>query len=169
MGERRWRERGGGLRLGGRDSSGLRSGCRRGRFSWVNRRGQLFLSLCDLCCGLSLGGGGRGGLDNAFLEEPQHGFEVDPRQLPQVRLNYIIQWATLVKLRACILCIHLNIHVRTCSWGQFDVWGELASHKISLTHNPSSQGWASKCHIIMFVCLGYCWVGYFTFLPFCYI
>ena len=43
------------------------------------------------------------------------------------------------------------------------MWGELASHKISLTHNPSSQGWASKCHIIMFVCLGYGWVGYFTF------
>ena len=57
----------------------------------MNRRGRLFLSLCDLCCGLRLGGGGRGGLDNAFLEEPQHGLEVDPRQLPQVRLNYNIQ------------------------------------------------------------------------------
>ena len=26
-----------------------------------------------------------------------------------------------------------------------DVWGELASHKRSLTHRPSSQGWASRC------------------------
>ena len=25
------------------------------------------------------------------------------------------------------------------------VWGELASHKRSLTHRPSSQGWASRC------------------------
>ena len=28
------------------------------------------------------------------------------------------------------------------SWGLLDVWGELASHKKSLTHQPSSQGWA---------------------------
>ena len=43
----------------------------------------------------------------------------------------------------------------------------LASHKRSLTHHPSSQGWASRCPLLyFFVCLGYGWVGYFTFLFF---
>ena len=32
-------------------------------------------------------------------------------------------------------CMHVHIHVH--------VWGELASHKRSSTHCPSSQGWAS--------------------------
>ena len=44
------------------------------------------------------------------------------------------------------------------------MWGELASHKRSLTHRPSSQGWASSYY--MFVCLGYGWVGCFTFFSF---
>ena len=29
--------------------------------------------------------------------------------------------------------------------GHLDVWGELAGGKDSLTHHPSSQGWASEC------------------------
>ena len=55
------------------------------------------------------------------------------------------------------------------SWGHLDVWGESASDKRSLTHHPSSQGWASRCpspHAYTFVCLGYSLVGYFTFLFF---
>ena len=35
------------------------------------------------------------------------------------------------------VCVFVCMHV--------DVWGELASHKRSLTHRPSSQGWASRC------------------------
>ena len=49
--------------------------------------------------------------------------------------------------------------------GHLDVWGELASHKRSLTHRPSSQGWASRCpvlsiHACMYVytCM-LCWGG----------
>ena len=36
-----------------------------------------------------------------------------------------------------------------------DVWGEMASHKRS--HYPSSQGWASRSHLL-YICLGYGWV-----------
>ena len=42
-----------------------------------------------------------------------------------------------------------------------DVWGELASHKRS--HYPSSQGWAFRSPLL-YVCLGYGWVGYLSFL-----
>ena len=34
-------------------------------------------------------------------------------------------------------------------------------------NNPPTQCWASRCpllHVYTFVCLGYVWVGYFTFL-----
>ena len=43
--------------------------------------------------------------------------------------------------------------------GHLDVLGELASHKRSLTHCQSSQGWASRCSVIdgfllcLFACL----------------
>ena len=36
------------------------------------------------------------------------------------------------------------------------VWGELASHKRSSTHCPSSQGWASKC-LVLSVFVGMVW------------
>ena len=53
------------------------------------------------------------------------------------------------------------------SWGHLDVWGELASHKRSLTHRPSSQGWASRCPLLYtFLCLGHGlgWLPFFSFL-----
>ena len=37
------------------------------------------------------------------------------------------------------------------------VWGELASHKRSSTHRPSSQGWASRC-LVLIVLVGMVWV-----------
>ena len=37
-------------------------------------------------------------------------------------------------------CI-LHVHVK------YTVWGELDNHKRSLTHRPSSQGWAFECPI----------------------
>ena len=56
------------------------------------------------------------------------------------------------------------MHVDVC---ELDVWGELASHKRSLTHRPSSQaGHPGVPSYYMFVCLGYGWVGCFTFLFF---
>ena len=49
------------------------------------------------------------------------------------------------------LFVHVRIYV---SSGHLGVWGELASHKRSLTHHPSSQGWASGClELYMFVWL----------------
>ena len=71
--------------------------------------------------------------------------------------NYVKKECFL-SLEAVCVCV---------SWGHLDVWGELASHKRSLTHCPSSQGWASRCpYKYMFVCQGYGWVGYFTSLFF---
>ena len=53
------------------------------------------------------------------------------------------------------------------SWGHLDVWGELASHKRSLTHRPSPQGWASRCPLLYtFLCLGHGWVGYLSFISY---
>ena len=41
----------------------------------------------------------------------------------------------------------------------------MASHKICLTHHPSSQAFVSRFPLLyVFVFLGYGWVGYFTFL-----
>ena len=37
------------------------------------------------------------------------------------------------------------------------VWGELASHKRSSTHHPSSQGWASRCLVLC------CWLVFWLF------
>ena len=66
------------------------------------------------------------------------------------------------------VCLYMYVYV---SWGLLDVWGELASRKRSLTHRPSSQGWASRCPLLhvytcMFVCLGNGWVGYLSFLSY---
>ena len=41
-----------------------------------------------------------------------------------------------------------------CWLGHLDVWGELAGHQRSLTHRPSSQGWAFRC--LVFACLFVC-------------
>ena len=38
-----------------------------------------------------------------------------------------------------MFCVHGYVSV-----GHLDVWGELTSRKRSLTHCPSSQGWASR-------------------------
>ena len=49
----------------------------------------------------------------------------------------------------------LYVHVYTCTCNYVHVHGY--SHKRSLTHHPSSQGWASRCpllHVYMFICLG---------------
>ena len=44
------------------------------------------------------------------------------------------------------------------------MWGELASHKKSLTHCPSSQGWASRCPLLyMFVWVMVGWVLSYCF------
>ena len=45
------------------------------------------------------------------------------------------------------------------------MWGELASHKRSLTP-VLKAGHPGVPSYYMFVCLGYGWVGYFTFLFF---
>ena len=49
--------------------------------------------------------------------------------------------------------------------GCLSVWGELVNHKRSLTHRPSSQGWAPKCpiHLCLF---GYSIVRWFRFPSF---
>ena len=47
--------------------------------------------------------------------------------------------AAYVCLCACTVCV---------SWEHLDVWGELASHKRSLTHHLISQGWASRCPLL---------------------
>ena len=58
-----------------------------------------------------------------------------------------------------------NIHIYM--YNPRHVWGELASHKRSLTHCPSSQGWASRCPLLYtFLCLGHGWVGYLSFLSY---
>ena len=54
----------------------------------------------------------------------------------------------------CILCC-----VCPWVWGHLGVWGELASHKDSLTHCPSSLGWAPECP------LGSVLYVYFVLLP----
>ena len=46
------------------------------------------------------------------------------------------------------------------------VWGELASHQRSLTHRPSSQGWASRCLSLSgfyFGLMGCIWVAGLSF------
>ena len=56
------------------------------------------------------------------------------------------------------------------------MWGELASHKRSLTHRPSSQGWAFRCPVIvcLFICLicryvtGCGWGVSFSLILVCY-
>ena len=72
--------------------------------------------------------------------------------------------------------VHVYLSTCTCvCWlGHLDVWEVLAGHKRSLTHRPSSQGWAFRCPVIdcLFVCL-ICrcvalfrmWVGV-SFFPF---
>ena len=47
------------------------------------------------------------------------------------------------------------------------VWGEFVNHKRSLTHRPSSQGWAPECPIHYVDCLFvFCGCGGFlSFLP----
>ena len=57
-----------------------------------------------------------------------------------------------------------------CEWvWTLGVLGELASHKRSLTHRPSSQGWA-PC-VLLFCCLFVCFMGWgflgFLSPPFC--
>ena len=54
----------------------------------------------------------------------------------------------------------LLVHVCICVGSRhLDVWGELASHKRSSTHHPSSQGWASRClELCMFVYFLFVWV-----------
>ena len=42
------------------------------------------------------------------------------------------------------VCVFVCMYM-CVGWGHLDVRGELASHKRSLTHHPSSQGWASRC------------------------
>ena len=40
------------------------------------------------------------------------------------------------------------------------MWGELASHKSSLTHRPRSQGWTSRCPLLYnHVCFSGLWLG----------
>ena len=56
------------------------------------------------------------------------------------------------------------MHVDVC-WRHLEVWGELASH-INPPPQLSRLGIQVSLAIYMFVCLGYGWVGYFTFLFF---
>ena len=64
------------------------------------------------------------------------------------------------------VCLYMYMY-EYVSWELLDASGELASHKRSLTHRPSSQGWASRCPLLyMFVSLGNCWVGYLSFLSY---
>ena len=42
-----------------------------------------------------------------------------------------------------VTCVYVCVHGYV-SVGHLDVWGELTSRKRSLTHCPSSQGWASR-------------------------
>ena len=46
------------------------------------------------------------------------------------------------------------------------MWGELASQKRSLTHHPSSQGWASRCPVLYTCLFVWAMVGWVT-SPFC--
>ena len=63
------------------------------------------------------------------------------------------------------MSVNVCVLVRVCE--HLDVWGELASHKRSLIHRPSSQGYASRCPLLyMLVCLGHGWVGYLSFLSY---
>ena len=62
------------------------------------------------------------------------------------------------------VCMHVGVCVR---WGHLDVSGELASHKRSLTHRPSSHGWASRCpYIAIYVCLSRLGLGELLHLSF---
>ena len=54
------------------------------------------------------------------------------------------------------MCLYVCV-----SWGHLDVWGELASHKRSLTYRLSSQGWASRCPLLY---LSGSWLGGLPFL-----
>ena len=44
-----------------------------------------------------------------------------------------------------ILSLEAAVAVFVCLSGTLGVWGELVNYKISLTHHPSSQGWAPRC------------------------
>ena len=97
-----------------------------------------------------------------FLFDLQ-GAEIEKQHTSYPRIYNIYSFTFIVHvcLCACTMCV---------SWGHLDVWGELASHKRSLTHPPSSQGWASRCHLLhTFVCLGM--VGWVTlpFFSFCFL
>ena len=61
------------------------------------------------------------------------------------------------------------VHMRVYEMGTLGVWGELVSHKRSLTHHSSSQGWASRLPLL-YVCLSGIWLGrllhlFFFLLP----
>ena len=65
-----------------------------------------------------------------------------------------------------VVRVHLRLCMYVCvNWGHLlDVWGELASHRRSLTHHPSCQGWASRCLVLYIPSFVWVMVGYFTFL-----
>ena len=84
-----------------------------------------------------------------------------------------------VHVGMCSMCggVCMTVYVSECVcvcqcervW-TLGVWGELACHKRSSTHRPSSQGWA-PCVLLfgcLFVCLfhgmGGCWVSFSSFL-----
>ena len=77
--------------------------------------------------------------------------------------SYFIK-AAAATLKVTYTCV--DVHM--CWLGHLDVWGELASHKRSLTP-PSSQIWAFRCPVIdclfvyLFICLA-CTVGVFRCL-----
>ena len=77
-------------------------------------------------------------------------------------------WGELAGRKRLVVAIYNHVHVYACRLTKkvhvhadtkVHVWGELASHKIYLTHRPNSQGWASRCSLLnilnMLVCLGY--------------
>ena len=68
---------------------------------------------------------------------------------------------TLLYVSRCVSW--LVVSYECVSWGQLDVWGELASHNRPLSHRPSSQGWASRCP---YVCLSGLWLGGLLHLSF---
>ena len=59
-----------------------------------------------------------------------------------------------------------GLHVLCVRVGHLGVWGELVNHKSSLTHHPSSQGWAPRCPIcFVFVCVWCVGSGFPSSLP----
>ena len=77
-----------------------------------------------------------------------------------------------VLYKYCLLCLVLCL--TTCIYMymyMYMMWGELASHKRTLTHHPSSQGCGHPgvpCHICLFV---WAMVGWVTlpFFSFCFL